>query len=528
MKEKLKNFFSGEYTRYIQFPEINWKFFLVVMAVGFVMHSFRITQMINGADDVSLLMKGYGGGTTFGRWGLDFLGFRVNYKWLIGSFNLSVFDGMLTLVFLSLSACIILNLFHLQQSRIGLLFAVIFVVYPTCSATLLYMFTAAYYGFGCFLAVLSVWCMKTGKKLYGCLAILCIAFSLGLYQAYFPITVTLCLFLVLDYFMDLDADLRVGLRKGFYYVFIMCLGLGLYFIILDNRLKNLGAELNTYQNISSMGQIQLDELPGLFMRCYSIFFGFPSEIYLSVNTLAVIRSCLLVLYVLCAILGICAVRRQRKWLSRIMAVLLMTLVPVAVNLIEIMCSKSHIHVLMVYSTVFVFLLPVLFWKKIKKEHGISGLLFKVSGIVIAISFIITALGYGWHANWNYVALDYMNRETESYMTTLVTRIKSAKGYKDEYPVMFVGERGFSDQQFINPYSNYPELYFIIYQEINLINAFSWRDAMTAYTGFTCTAPSEQQWMEICGTKEFQEMSCYPNDGSIAVIDEVIVVKIAEQ
>lgn len=124
----------------------------------------------------------------------------------------------MTLFFLSLSAYFILSLFHLQQSRLGLLFAVIFVVYPTCSASLLYMFTAGYYGFSCFLAVLSVWCMKTGKKLYGCLAIICIAFSLGIYQAYFPVTVTLCLFLVLDYFLDLDSDMRVGLRKGFYYV----------------------------------------------------------------------------------------------------------------------------------------------------------------------------------------------------------------------------------------------------------------------------------------------------------------------
>lgn len=528
MKEKLKNFFSERHTRYIQFPEINWKFFVIVMAVGFVMHSFRITQMINAVDDVSVLMKGYGAGTTSGRWGLDFLGFRVNYKWLIGSFNLSVFDGMLTLVFLSLSVCIILNLFHLQQSRLGLLFAVIFIAYPTCSATLLYMFTAAYYGFALFLAVLSVWCMKTGKKLYGCLAIIFIAFSLGLYQAYFPVMVTLCLFLVLDYFLDLDADMRVGLQKGFYYVFILCLGLGLYFIILDNRLNNLGTELSTYQNMNSMGQIQLSELLGLLMRCYRIFLEFPLEIYLPVNTLAVTRNCLLVLYVICAILGISSIRRQKKWSCRIMALLLMALVPVAVNLIEIMCSKSYIHVLMVYSTVFVFLLPVLLWKKIEKEHGISGLLFKVSGIVITFSFVITALSYSWHANWNYVALDYMNRETESYMTTLVTRIKSAKGYKDEYPVMFVGERGFSDQQFINPYSNYPELYFITIQEANLVNAFSWRDAMTAYTGFICTTPSEHQWTEICGTKEFHEMSCYPDDGSVAVIDEVIVVKIAEQ
>lgn len=526
MKEKIKSWLRG-YKDNILYPQMNGKLFVAILVLGYVIHSFRITQMLNGADDVSLLMKGYGGGTTFGRWALDFFGFRVNYKWIIGSFNLSGFDGIITLIFLSLSICIILELFHLQNSKLGLLFAVVFIAYPVCSTTFLYMFTAAYYGFSCFLAVLAAWCLKTEKVLYGCIAVLCMAFSVGLYQAYFPVTVTLCLFMVLDYFLDGNADVRTGIRKGVYYVLMMCLGLGLYFIILNNRLQNLGAELTTYQGMDSTGQIRLGELPGLLMKCYVTFLQFPTVLYHSINTLPIIRKGIAVLLVLSLILGIWAICRQKKWLNRIMTAILLLLVPVAVNLIEIMCSRSNIYELMIYSTVFIFLLPIILWKRIQVENGAGRLLLKIFGIGMAAVFVITALGYGWHANWNYVAVDYMNRETASYMTTLVTRIKSADGYRDEYPVLFVGERHFDDQHFKHPYSDYAELYFELYQEQSLINGFSWREAMLVYTGFIFTVPSEQKSNEIYASNEFQQMSCYPDDGSIAVIDEVIVIKITD-
>lgn len=526
LEDKITAWLRG-YKDSISIPQINKKLFLLIFVLGCIIHSYRITHMINAADDIFVLMRGYGAGTTSGRWGLDFLGFRVNYKWIVGSFNLSVFDGILTLFFLSLSACIILELFNLQQSRLGKLFAVILVAYPVCSATLLYMFTAAYYGLSFFLAVLAVWGMKTGKKMYGLFSILCIAFSLGLYQAYFSVIATLCLLLVLDYFLNKGAEFKTGLRIGFYYVLIMCLGLGVYFAILNNRLQNLGAKLTTYQNIDSMGQIDFEKMPELLMKCYKYFLQLSTEVYHSINTISITRKGILVLFILCAIMELWIIIRQKKWSQRIIIALLTVLVPIAVNLIEIMCSGADIYVLMVYSTVFVFLLPIILWKSIQTENKIGRLMIRLFGFGMAAVFLTTALGYSWHANWNYVALDYMNRETESYMTTLVTRIKATDHYRDEYPVMFVGERSFSDQQFINPYSAYSEFYFRMHQQENLINAFSWKEALTAYTGFIFTAPSDQKYKEICASRVFEEMSCYPDDGSIAVIDGVIVVKIAD-
>lgn len=41
--------------------------------MGFGVHSFRITQMLNAQDDIHGLFKGYGSGTNAERWGLDLL-----------------------------------------------------------------------------------------------------------------------------------------------------------------------------------------------------------------------------------------------------------------------------------------------------------------------------------------------------------------------------------------------------------------------------------------------------------------------
>ena len=510
------------------FPKIDVKTFIGILIFGFVVHSFRITQMLNAADDIFVLMKGFGTGIESGRWALEYLGNLVNWKWQLGSFNLSVFDGLVSLVLLSLSACIILELFQLRRSKWGILFAAVFIVYPTCSATFVYMFTAAYYSLSCLLAVLAAYYIKTRKILYGLFAVVCIAVSTGLYQAYFPVTVTLCLLLLADYFMREDADLWKGIRTGLYYLLVMCLGLITYFLVLYDRLAHFGKELFSYKGLDSIGKLSAQEAVGLVGKCYDIFAHLPAEVYHSINTLPITRMCILILYVFSILGAVVLIVKKRKNLSCIMIVPLMLLLPVAVNLIEIMSKSAGVYELMVYPTVFIFFLPVLLFERVRQTDSRWGGRWpgRLSGAVLSLTLVLVVLCYSWHANWNYVALDYMNRETESYFTTLVTRIKSAEHYRDEYPVLFVGENSFADAHFSNPYSVYPELYY----ECNppgLIYVFSWRNALSAYTGFQCDTPSQEQCEEIYGTEEFKAMASYPDDGSVKVIRGVVVVKIAE-
>lgn len=522
-KRSIKQFVNHQSK--LLFPKVDPRVFLGILLFGFGVHSFRITQMLNSPDDIFVLLKGYGAGIEYGRWALEYLGNLVNWKWHLGSFNLSVFNGILSLVFLSLSVCIILELFDLQCSKTGVLFAAVFIVYPVCSATFLYMFTAAYYGLSCLLAVMAAYYIKTKNKLFGLFAIICIAVSMGLYQAYFPVTVTLCLLLVIDNFLKDDADIRTGIKTGVYDLIIMSLGLIVYFLILYNRLEHFGTELEAYKGINSMGEWSVQEVCRLIVKCYDIFLHLPAETYHSINTLQITQRCILVLYIFSIVMLAASIIRRRE-LNRIIIVPLAFLLPIAVNLIEVMTKNDGIYEVMIYPTVFIFFFPVLLFERNRIGRSVFRMLHKMSGAVVSLILVLTILCYSWHANWNYVALDYMNRETESYFTTLVTRIKSVKNYKDEYQVLFVGEGHFSDKHFENPYLAYPAFYF----ECNtpgLVNVFSWRNAMSAYTGFQCTTPSEEVCENIYLSDEFKEMCSYPDDGSIKIINEVIVVKISD-
>ena len=515
----------GDFLKEI-FPPIDWKVFVGLLLFGYGVHSFRITQMINAADDIYNLLKGYGVGIPLGRWALEYLGNLIDWRWDIGSFNLSAFDGLIALIFLSLSVCIILEIFGLQHEKKGIFFAALFMAYPTCSATFLFMFTAAYYGLSCLLAVLAAYYLKTHRFLLGLAAIVCIAVSLGLYQAYFPMTVTLCLLMVIDYFLKKDADFKKGIQSGIYYVSVLCLGLIVYYAILNNRLEHFGKTLLSYKGIDSMGELNIREIPGLILKCYTSFLHLTTEQYHSINTLKVMRDGILILFIANVIMVVCSMFRRTKWRSRIMILLTVFLFPVAVNLIEIMCPEGGIYELTIYATVFVFLLPIVLWKNIDVENGVRQVLHRALGLIIVLDLALMTVGYGWHANLNYVALDYMNRETESYFTTLVTRIKSAEGYHDEYQVLFAGDGLISDAHFQNPYSDYAG-YLFECNPLSLVSGYAWRKALTAYTGFFYAAPSQDEMEIIYGTEEFRGMSVYPDDGSIRVIDEVIVIKISE-
>lgn len=103
-----------------------------------------------------------------------------------------------------------------------------------------------------FLAILAVLFTKKQKK--GWLAgAVCLAFSMGIYQAYLPFAILLCVYVILLFFME-----EKGWKTKAFYV-LRYLGMGvagaaLYYVILQILLKLQGKVLDTYQGINSMEQ----------------------------------------------------------------------------------------------------------------------------------------------------------------------------------------------------------------------------------------------------------------------------------
>lgn len=128
----------------------------------------------------------------------------------------------------------------------------------------------------------------------------------------------------------------------------------------------------------------------------------------------------------------------------------------------------------------------------------------------------------YFANACYLKAELIQEQTLSEMTVLVTRIKSVEQYKDELPVAFVmtgnidstrtDNQAFDDFAIV-PFDKYIDPYSM---ERNMVNFLSnWCGFSPQYAD---AGPFEKM-------KEVEEMPSYPDDGSIRIIENTVVVKL---
>ncbi len=134
--------------------------------------------------------------------------------------------------------------------------------------------------------------------------------------------------------------------------------------------------------------------------------------------------------------------------------------------------------------------------------------------------------YVRHANQCYLKTAFQQQQAISWTNALITRIKSAEGYRDEYPVAWIGRYHMQDRSLYN----IDELDFLNLSsyEADLqeyLNNWSWKEFMERWCGF---GPEMAYELEPEKLQEVREMPCYPEDGSIRVMDGTVVVKFGEE
>ena len=209
------------------------------------------------------------------------------------------------------------------------------------------------------------------------------------------------------------------------------------------------------------------------------------------------------------------------------------MLPIAVNSIIIMCAHGKfIYTLMVYSLVFLYLLPIILietFNDSNSEYHSKKVFIDIYNTVITLFLSLVIANYIWNANGNYLSLYYTNQQTIHYFQTLVTRIQSTKGYTDELPVLYVGET-IEDAAFDSSlYENAPFMYGGNITSTYLINSYSRLCWGKCYLGYNPPQLTDQKEIDsFSNNAAVMAMPCYPDDGSIKIIDGVIVVKFSEE
>ena len=509
----LKKYFQDEAGKLS--PEVSAA--IAAAVYGLMVHSFALNNVLHNHDNIASQPGGYGSGVALGRWFLEYLGLFFDKMGL--NYNLPSVNGMVYIAVLAVTAAFLVSVLRLRNKTAAILTGTLFVAFPTVTATMIYRYTVFFYGIGVLLAVLAVWVMGRFRGSLPVSAVL-VALSMGIYQAYVPLTIALFVLQLILRGLRGEADAKQLVIQGLWDCLALVIGLALYFAGMKLTVALFGVGLTDYQGVSTMGGISLSTLPQLAAKAMKAVILLPLRDYCGVANRALMRIMYLILGILSAavILRI-LVKKIKRVDTCIVISLLCIAFLLAVGFIEVMVPDGWIYTLMVYA----FCLPACgalaimecFLEEDKKKIAD----FTRKTVILAVAVLV--FFYGYYANVNYTAVYYAGEQIDNYLSGVVVRATMTEGYTTDKQWALLGD--IQDPLFGGPWNDeitYSGLGFTEY----LLNQYSRNDWIENYIGYDIPMVQTQTLAELSASPEVKTMPCYPNSGSIRVIGDVVVVK----
>lgn len=184
--------------------------------------------------------------------------------------------------------------FRIKNQKSAALIGMVFVTLPSVASTMFFRYTVVYYGISVLLAVLSVWILEQHKFGFIISSVL-LALSMGIYQAYAPLAISLYLMLLIRQAFSGKTNLWSLIRKGLYYCAALVAGLAIYYLILKVFLGIYDTALSDYNGVNEMGKLSITELPVLIKKAVYHFVMLPVKNYCGLANSPVLRLCYLLL-----------------------------------------------------------------------------------------------------------------------------------------------------------------------------------------------------------------------------------------
>ena len=454
---------------------------------------------------------------------------------------------------LILTVCFLADLLDIRSAaRITVLSGIVVCSHAFISTNAAFLQCADFYAFALFMSVLGVWLMKKGGMLKTVAGIICLVLCLGTYQAYICVTLALIVMLAIRSLSDGEYWHSTA-RNLFKFALILFASAFLYLVGWKMLQRILGIwTADTYNGMAHLGDFSDISFVSVIITCYKNFLKFfTNPTPFSTMTFRNINMSILwewlIRLVNAAIfvkLGINLYKVNRKnryagssdgglrqqWIcGNILMIFLIVVFPLCCNFVCLM-SKGMEHDLMTFAFIFPYILAIMFDDNAAEldssprintsnvsTHSVRRLIRYATPILLSVIIWSNVV----YANQTYYKKSLQEQSAISLMTRIVNDIEHHEGYiPGVTQVAFIGSfenspytvelSGFTD---ITPYgmgrtaltyfgTDYAMLKYVINVNMNLTRV----DDLNA---------------------EMSSMPCYPVDGSINYIGDILIIKISD-
>lgn len=494
--------------------------FISAIITGIIAHLYMFVNKLPNVDDVGAITE-YGQGARVGRWFLEVLGETTAE--LLGNYSMPLFNGIMTVFFLALSACIVVKMFEITDIGCCIFVGAVFVCFPAVITTLMFMFTAPYYGLAVFLAVLAAWCISRERKYLNVCGVICLVLSTAIYQAYFPLSASILLAKLIQ-----DVEKEKPIKRVLQYGGCFFVGLIAYFVssMLFNRLFEV--EMVSYKGADSMGQISVCTILENIPNTYKALVSLMTTGYMGLTEYRLLRIlfALFIAATICVLIYKFIMLIEIKKIWRAISVLVFAICyPLAVFSLYFSGGAEGFYSIVMYPVVMFYILPVILLGEVNKESVEESRKRKwcktILNYVMSLAMVGVIFLYCRFSNEYYLWMQMDYEQTSSYFTTLVTQIKESEGYTKDVDVVIVGYSVEDDSITGTDY-----FLDITLGTPNMLDCYNYRAFIQNYCGFGQI--NRELETEVCTWEEVMEMPIYPEKGSIQNIRGIIVVKVMEE
>ena len=472
--------------------------FFTALLVGFAAHGYAFANKLVNHDEIESLF-GKGATLTSGRWGLELV------KLLFPDCSMPWIYGILSLLLMAVSVCLILRIVPVRTRPLRLLLAALIVSFPSLTGNFCFLFTAAPYAWSFFLTVLAVWLYLGGKRL---LAPAALVLALGIYQAYIAVAASLLVLVMIARLLDGEGSVWDVLRFGLRALAMLLFSAALYYGVTLLSLRLTGTEFNAYvtENVNgSVGPLRRLRI------AYDAFFYVFSFRNFSLISSEGARYVHLVLAALTLPALALEALRTKEPLRIAMLACLALLLPLAVCCMFLIMAPASIHTLVLYSFIAVYLLAALALERLPHVWGV-----RLGALCLALIVVSNV----YFANKVYLKLHLQYENAYAFYTVLVSRVQQTPGFDAESRLALVGEQ----EELLY---RFDELDTELFQGVDrdLVNIYSRENFLRYYLGLELPFVSEEELEALAEDARVQAMPVYPYDGSVQKLGDTIVVRL---
>lgn len=491
-----------------------WKTaFLAAVILGLLIHMPVLLSDIPNHDGLDSMYFDQNM-ITSGRWFLTIAcGFSSYYTlpWVI---------GVIGIVNLALSCVVLTEFLEIHNAGVIVLISGLLVAFPSIASTFAYVFTLDGYMLALLLAVLSV--ALTRRFRLGFLAGgVCLAFSMGTYQAYLPFAILLSIYGILMLAME-EGSIMVKIKSGLKYLYMGMTGAALYYLILQVLLKLQGKTLASYQGISGMGSVEKAGLLNTAKHMYRDFASFTIKGNVVMNN--VFSAAAVVLLVLLAAGVLIRMCREKGWWKSpwlyLILILLAAGLPLSANIILLISPEVTYHLLMRYQWVLFLILPVAFISR----YGGKAKAGALTGWGVLLAAGVLVFHYGVTDNIAYSNLEKRYEKTYAYCMRLLDRIEQTEGYYQGIPIAMVGVVG--DEEF--PLTDITGAVTSNMIGMNgdslLYTGANYKAFFQHYLGAVLNILPAEAMEDIYYSEEYRQMDSFPGRDSVKIVDGTMYIK----